>query len=198
MTVNIEKSAFFPEALEYLGHIISCGEIRPNLKKVSALDTIKKLATVAEVRSLLGFLGYFQPFLPNYAETTTSMTDLLKGQSARSQARITWTDEHELAVRRLVNQLKEATLTIPLEQDELKVETGCIRRGSRRCAVHETAGALETYPVCQQETFADAAEVAHQRERSVRNRLLLTEIRLLYAGAQVHRIHRSSKLAMAI
>lgn len=63
MTMNLEKSTFFPQSLHYLGHVISEGCLQPDPKKVKALDGVKSPTTVTEVRSLLGMIGYFQNYI---------------------------------------------------------------------------------------------------------------------------------------
>ena len=120
---NMEKSTFFPRELEYLGHILSEGTIRPNPRKVEALRYLKTPTSVAEVRSMLGLLGYFQSFIPDYARKAIPLTDLLRNQAAKSRQAIVWTKEHEEAVNELRTNLQDATLAIPQEEEDIKVET---------------------------------------------------------------------------
>ncbi|EZG42620.1 putative retrovirus polyprotein, partial [Gregarina niphandrodes] len=78
-TINLQKCQFLPPTLLYLGHIIEDGIIRPNPKKVEAIQLLKSPPTSHEVRSLLGVAGFLQAFIPNYSQVTAPITDLLKG-----------------------------------------------------------------------------------------------------------------------
>lgn len=127
LTINLPKCQFFPAVLKYLGQIIEKGQLKPDPKKVEALDRLKTPATVHDIRSLLGFFGYYSHFIKNYATIMEPIYDLLRGQknSKRSNAvtAIQWTDEHQTAVHEARRQLVDATLFMPAAVDTYQVET---------------------------------------------------------------------------
>lgn len=127
MTINLSKSIFFPKSFSYLGHIVSEGQLRPDPTKVNVLTFIKPPTTVSELRSILGMIGYFQNYIRNYACIAAPMTDLLKGQAnARRKNKVTsiqWTPQCQVALDTLVQALKDITLNVPMDGDELIVET---------------------------------------------------------------------------
>lgn len=67
MKVSNEKSNFFVQEVEYLGHLISNGRIRVDPKKVEAIDNYQLPQTLKQLRSCLGLSGYYRKFIENYA-----------------------------------------------------------------------------------------------------------------------------------
>lgn len=128
VTINLQKSTFFQESFEYLGHIISHGTLKPNPKKVKAIQGLVPPSTVKEVRSLLGLCGYVQHFIPQYSELTAPITDLLKGTKTKgtkkdSTKRIEWTGQHDAALNELKAAIQTAVLNIPIDGETFVVRT---------------------------------------------------------------------------
>ena len=69
LTINREKCLFFPRELKYLGQLIKDGTLTLNPKRVAALRAWDNPTNVAGLRSLLGFLNYYQTYIPRYAAT---------------------------------------------------------------------------------------------------------------------------------
>lgn len=118
LTLSMNKCTFFPEFLLYLGFIIKEGRLTPNPEKVEVLKKIKAPTCVRDVRSLLGCVGYFRQFIPNYASIAAPLNRLL-----RKGVPFEWGKECEEAKSKLLELLVEATLANPLEGDLMKVET---------------------------------------------------------------------------
>lgn len=131
LTANLGKCVFFEPELLYLGHIISGGIRRPNLKKIAALDRITDPCTVTEVRSVLGLLNYYHPYIPDFASTATPVYNLLRGlpkgaSKKNSQLKVRWSKECAQAVKTLTDRLRQSVLQLPDEwgaTSELLVET---------------------------------------------------------------------------
>lgn len=122
LTINLEKCSFFPQRLEYLGHVLEHGKLLPNPKRVKALSLIRPARDVTELRSILGMFGYYQSFIPSYARVSTVLTDALKGVQGK-RTKIQWTPDMDKAVKQLATELQTAVLAIPLEEDEFLLET---------------------------------------------------------------------------
>jgi hypothetical protein len=58
-SINVEKCSFLQTEVEYLGRVISNGEVKPNPSKANVLKAIKPPMNVKEVRQFLGLAGYF-------------------------------------------------------------------------------------------------------------------------------------------
>lgn len=118
LTLALNKCLFFPEQLLYLGFIIEGGKIKPNPKRIQALQHIKTPSNVSMVRSLLGYVGYFRQFIPAFSQKAEPLNRLL-----RKRVPFVWSPECEKAKEQLINDLCEVTLANPLEGDFFKLET---------------------------------------------------------------------------
>lgn len=127
LTVNLKKSEFFPRTLKYLGQIIVDGRLVPDPKKVEAIRRIKTPASVHDVRSLLGFFGFYHTFIPRFAHIMTPVFDLLRNQKnskhRNATTTVSWTADHQRAVDESIALLEKSVLDMPLEGDEFLVET---------------------------------------------------------------------------
>ena len=122
-TLNIGKCSFFPERIDYLGFILTDGKILPNEKRVEALRKLRAPTTVAEVRSILGLLGTFQPFVPNFQSRLAPVSDLLKKTKATSKSSIQWTSLHTQCVHDVVAAISGACLYVPVVDEPLRIMT---------------------------------------------------------------------------
>lgn len=56
----------------------------PQIDKTAAIAACSSPKTIKEVRQLLGLVGFYRRFIPNYSELTSPLTDLTKKRSTRS------------------------------------------------------------------------------------------------------------------
>lgn len=167
LTINIEKSSFFETEIEYLGHIVGNGALKPNPKKVSILSKIRIPATSTELRSLLGMFGYYQQYIHRFSEIVESWTNALKGLSKGNQ-KIEWTLEMQLALEKCSKMLSEAVLKIPIDSDVFLLETDAsntaiagilsVRRDNKWAPIEfvskKLSGAELRWPTREKEAFA--------------------------------------------
>lgn len=118
LTLAIKKCRLFPKELLYLGYVVGEGNIKPNMKKIEALQRLRNPRNQREVRSLLGCLGYFRQFIFKYSEVAEPLFKLL-----RKNGKFQWAEEQENAKKTLIHALINVTLANPLETDLLKLET---------------------------------------------------------------------------
>ena len=127
LTLSLNKCLFFPPRLKYLGQLIQDGQLLPDPQRVQALRQIPPPKTLNDVRSLLGFLGYYHIFIPRFAHTLSPVFDLLRGQTNSKKHNkntpITWTPECRAAVKQAIDLLEGSVLRLPLDSDEFLVET---------------------------------------------------------------------------
>jgi hypothetical protein len=72
------KSSFAQKEIKYLGHIVIEQGIRPDPKKVEAVQTWPVSENVQDVKSFLGLVNYFRKVIEHYSEIAVPLTNLTK------------------------------------------------------------------------------------------------------------------------
>lgn len=76
------KSDFLRKEIEYLGHIITEKEIKPNPKKIEAIKAFPIPKTRKQIKSFLDLLGYYRKFIRDFANITKPLTQQLNGKTS--------------------------------------------------------------------------------------------------------------------
>jgi hypothetical protein len=97
------KSSFAQQEIKYLGHIVDKEGIRPDPKKVEAVQTWPVPKNVHDVRSFVGLDKYFAKFIEHYAEIAVPLTNL-----TRKSTPWNWTGRCQDAFELLKQKLTEA------------------------------------------------------------------------------------------
>ena len=80
------KCSFAKQEVRYLGRLISADGYRPDPTDTAALEKFRTPPeTIGELRSLLGFLGYYRTYVKGFAAWVKPMYDLLKGKCRESK-----------------------------------------------------------------------------------------------------------------
>jgi hypothetical protein len=69
---------FLRKEVEFLGHVVTQDGIKPNSKKIEAIQKFPVPKTQREIKSFLGLLGYYRRFIKNFAKITKPLTQCLK------------------------------------------------------------------------------------------------------------------------
>jgi hypothetical protein len=99
-----EKCSFGLSQLEYLGHIINTEGISLSMGRKNALAEMATPKSVKDVRSVLGFAGYFRTFIRDYALITKPLSRLCS-----KTVPFEWTSVEQEAFE----ELKRQALQIP-------------------------------------------------------------------------------------
>ncbi|KAA3480359.1 DNA/RNA polymerase superfamily protein [Gossypium australe] len=75
---KFSKCEFWLKEVGFLGHVVFADGIRVDPSKISAITNWKAPKNVAEVRSFLGLVGYYQCFFQNFSIIALQMTKLLQ------------------------------------------------------------------------------------------------------------------------
>ena len=76
--LNPAKCKWFQREVKYLGHVLSKDGYRIDGASTEVIDKLKKPPkTVGDVRSLLGFVGYYRSFIKNFSQRAKILYDLL-------------------------------------------------------------------------------------------------------------------------
>lgn len=77
MRINLEKSQFLRDSIEYCGYIIDRTGIRKMESKMEAIRNMKKPSSKEEVRSFLGLVNYYGRFIRNLSSIVYPLNRLL-------------------------------------------------------------------------------------------------------------------------
>ena len=76
-----EKCLFMQRQVEFLGHHVSAGQVRPSSKKIKAIIEFPRPTSVRSIREFIGMANFYRPFVPNFSAIAKPLTDLLKSES---------------------------------------------------------------------------------------------------------------------
>lgn len=98
LTARPSKCCIGFQNLEFVGHQLGQGLIKPNPDKVEDIMKAEEPKTKKQVRSFLGLVGYYREYIPNFAAIAVPLTDLTrKGQPNI----VEWSDAQDIAFRTL-------------------------------------------------------------------------------------------------
>ena len=105
-----KKCAFAKDKIKYLGHIVSSDGIATDPDKIKVVREYPKPKTVSEVRSFLGFTGYYRRYIKDCSKIAHPLTAL-----TRKNAKFVWSQECDEAFQLLKQHLVEPPiLAFPL------------------------------------------------------------------------------------
>ena len=130
--LRVSKCEFVKPEVRYLGRLVSAEGYRADPEDVKALEKFRVAPkTVGEVRSLLGFLGYYRSYVRDFAKILKPVYDLLKldneaegtgsgkatsgrGKGYNKRMAVRWTSELQALVDRVINTLQSpAVMAFP-------------------------------------------------------------------------------------
>ena len=95
--------------------------------RMQALATYTRPSPKKGLHSFLGAIGFYRRYVQQLAKETAILTPLT---SKLATARITWTDEREIAFHTICHQISNScTLCIPLQEDTFSLVTDASRVG---------------------------------------------------------------------
>lgn len=104
------KCRLFQRSVQYLGHVVSGGGVSTDPQKTEVVKDWPVPTTVREVRSFLGFVGYYRRFIPAFARKAGPLHALLKGTGGNKSRPVDWTPDCERAFQELKAALLEAPI----------------------------------------------------------------------------------------
>lgn len=98
LTINPGKCSLAKSEVEYLGHIVGQGVIKPRVGKVDAIHSYPVPSTKKRVRAFLGLVGWYSKFIPHFADRAAVLTNLTK---ASAPTKVKWTEDCDRAFKDL-------------------------------------------------------------------------------------------------
>ncbi|XP_041452935.1 uncharacterized protein LOC121406002 isoform X3 [Lytechinus variegatus] len=145
LTAKPSKCEVGCQSLEFLGHVVGKGTLRPQSDKLLKIQDAKPPRTKKELRSFLGFVGYYRRFIPNFAAVASPLTDLTK---AKLPNRIEWGDSQEGAFNALKAHLASSPiLQLPNSDKPYFLRTDASNIGIGAVLLQENEETKEKFPV---------------------------------------------------
>ena len=114
-----KKCFLFQSKVTYLGHIVSDEGITCDPSKVDSIIHWPTPTNKSEVRSILGLLGYYRKFIPEFAAKASPLTKL-----TRKNAKFSWTTECQQAFQELKDCLtRSPILALPKQKGMFVLDT---------------------------------------------------------------------------
>lgn len=173
-SINIRKCSFLATEVEYLGRVISQGQVRPSSNKIEALVKAPTPTNVKEVRQFLGLAGYFRRYIKGYATKTACISRLTK-----KDVKFEWGSEQDQVRQNLIRQLTsepilaifDPNLPTELHTDASSIGYGAVLMqthadGAKRVVAYSskaTQGAEARYHSYELETLAVVKALQHFR-----------------------------------
>ena len=111
--LRLNKCVFEVENVEYLGYMIDEEGIHPVEKAIEAIEKLPRPTSVTELKSFLGLINYYRPFLPNLAHVLAPLHKLLQKDSEWL-----WTDIQDKAFLAAKSKLQSSTLLVHFDSDK--------------------------------------------------------------------------------
>lgn len=114
LKINLEKSQFESNEINFLGFKISSEGLKPDPEKVEAILKQKPPKTIKELRTFLGMLNFYRRHMKNAADDQALLNEYLKGATKNDKREVKWTEEALQKFEKCKKTLSEETLlTIP-------------------------------------------------------------------------------------
>ena len=83
LTVKPSKCHVGCTEINFLGHIVGKGNIKPDPKKTEKILTLTAPKTKKDVRKICGLINYYRKFIPFFSHKVAPLTSLLKKGEAK-------------------------------------------------------------------------------------------------------------------
>lgn len=108
LQAQIRKCMFYAVEVEFLGFLVSPGQVRPNPRKVKAILDYPEPSSLKKLQSFLGMANYYRRFIKNYSHHAKPLTEATSSKKA-----FKFTPECKSAFEGLKNMLAyDVTLVI--------------------------------------------------------------------------------------
>ena len=109
--LRADKCFIFRREVRYLGRLLSKNGHRPDPADTEALEKFREPPkTIGDLRTLMGFLGYYRTYIQDFSKKFKPHYDLLKGISFKKGKKgqiaameIDWTSEHQKTVDEILD-----------------------------------------------------------------------------------------------
>lgn len=102
LKLQTKKCRFFQQKVTYLGHVVSQEGVATDPAKTAVVEQWEAPSTVHQLRSFLGFVGYYRRFVKDFAKIAAPLNRLLQGaKTINKNTPVLWSAECEQAFQHL-------------------------------------------------------------------------------------------------
>lgn len=105
LRINAEKSVFCKSEIKYLGHIVGNGGIQTDPDKIKAINELQPPKDITGVRRILGMVGWYSKFIPNYTKVVAPLIELLSKKN-----KFDWGERQDAAFIEIKRKMTEAPI----------------------------------------------------------------------------------------
>lgn len=144
---NLAKLQYKVLEVSYLGHIFNKDGMKMDPKRINAITEMNEPQSKKELQRFLGMINYVRSFIPNMAEITQPLRELLK-----LNIEFQWTEKHSSVVNDLKKLLVSAPILQPfdihkdiiIQTDASKSGVGCVLLQEKRPIAFASRSLSET------------------------------------------------------
>ncbi|GFS49854.1 enzymatic polyprotein, partial [Trichonephila inaurata madagascariensis] len=81
LEIKFKKCQFLKKTIEFLGHVVENGTIKPSTAKTQAVQKFPEPTTIKQVQSFLGLTGYFRKYIKDYSTIAKPLSDLTRKEN---------------------------------------------------------------------------------------------------------------------
>ena len=166
LTARPSKCYIGFDEVEFLGHRVGGGIMKPKPEKIEAIMGASRPETKTQLRSFMGLAGYYRKFIPDFAAIGCPLTDRTKKGEPN---KVRWGKPQEIAFKTLKNKLADSpilhlpdlTKTFILRSDASEYGIGAVLLQEHDGEVFPVAyaskklkGAQRAYSVMEKECLA--------------------------------------------
>ena len=125
--LKIKKCKFAVSQIDYLGMVLSPGEIRMDQMNLNGIKQWPTPKTVKDVRSFMGFTNFYRKFIGNYSNIARPLIDLTKKNEPwnwSNDCQSAFTQIKEIFMKEPVLQLPNLTKPFAIGMDASKYASG--------------------------------------------------------------------------
>ena len=138
VTLNLDKCAFGCSWMKYLGHIVDAKGIRADPDKIKAVTELPRPKNVSGVRQFLGMVNQLAKFVPNLADKTKPIRELLHKDNI-----FVWSEVQDEAFQNLKKILTSTQVLAYYDTNKRTVlSTDASNSGLGACLYQESEGIL--------------------------------------------------------
>ena len=167
LTLNLKKSSWAKPEVKMVGHYIGSGRHRPDPEKLATFQNLERPKTKAQLRRLLGMMGYYRSYVKGFAQIAKPLTDMTRREVPNV---IPWNSEQERAFQTLKQSMCEPPILKTIEfgkpffvqTDASAISVGCCLgqwdEDGRECPVAYASQKLtdtqQRWPTVEREAYA--------------------------------------------